>query len=163
MSPEWHPDDSLLERDEKGEVAGARRVKDALQKHGVSFENRVVTSRDPGMDALRRDLARPAQPEGVERSQLPVTLGSREDVVCFETRMQPGAKVPEHRHGHSVFRFVISGSLKYRDSVLGPGDWMVVPPEQPYAIEAGPDGCVVFYAHSSPVPPAPGPGPGPTG
>ena len=63
-------------------------MKDALQKHGVSFENRVVTSRDPGMDSLRRDLARPAQPEGVERSQLPVTLGSRDDVAGHVERIR---------------------------------------------------------------------------
>lgn len=143
----WRPDDSLLDRNKDGELVGTLRIKDALRKRGIDTANRVITSQDEDIRAVERDLAGVQQPAGVRRSQMPITLGEGEDVLCFETQMNADASVPEHQHGHSVFRVVISGSLLFRGKTLGPGEWIVVPAGQDYSVAAGPEGCVMFYAH----------------
>jgi quercetin dioxygenase-like cupin family protein len=157
MSSGWRPDDSLLDRNSKGQVKGARRVNDVLRKGGIRAANRITTSRDQGMSAARTALKRTGMPTGVEQWQLPVAL-PLEGVLVFISRMKPGAVVPLHAHRVWVFRIVISGSLKYAGKTLKPGDWMLVPPGKEYTIEAGPKGCVICYAHCLP----PGP-PGPVG
>jgi hypothetical protein len=143
----------LYERDKKGEIKGARRIKDALQKHKVSSGNRVMTSRDTGMNAVKRELKRSSMPRGVEQWQIPVALGAGEDTLSFTGRLKPGAKVPKHAHKQSVFRVVISGSLKSGGKTLKAGDWMFVPAGQSYELQAGPEGCWTFYHHGLPVPP----------
>ena len=141
MSPDWRPDDSLPDRNAKGEVKGARRVSDVLRKRGIRAGNRVTTSRDPGMAAVRQDLKRTGMPTGVEQWQLPVAL-PLENVLVFTSRMKSGAAVPEHAHRVWVFR-------------------VVMPPGQSYSSQAGPDGCVILYAHCVVTPPPRPPGPGP--
>lgn len=149
MSPKWQPDDSLAERDEKGGSKGAKRIKAALRKHKVSSAKRVTTSRDAGMNELKKTLkrSRSSMPPGVEQWQVPVTLGQRKDVLVFTGRMKPGAKVPVHTHKHDVFRVVVSGSVKYEGKTLKAGDWMHVPAGQSYAMEAGPKGAITYYHH----------------
>jgi mannose-6-phosphate isomerase-like protein (cupin superfamily) len=140
----------MYERNEKGEVKGVRRVADALKKHGVRLGNRVITSQDKGMDAAQRDLKRAGSPPGVEQWQIPIVLGADkniQDILCFVSRMEPGAKVPEHSHNHGLLRIVIEGTLKYRDLELKPGDWMLVPKGVSYSVEAGARGCHVMYPH----------------
>ena len=152
MSSVWRPDDSLSERDQKGEIRGSRRIKEALQKHGVRSGKGILTSRDTGMSAVKRELKRTGMPPGVEQWQLPVTLGPGEDILSFTGRMKPGAKVPKHAHKQAVFRLVIEGSLKYGGKTLKPGDWMYVPAGQAYALTAGPQGCTTLYHHGLPSP-----------
>jgi anti-sigma factor ChrR (cupin superfamily) len=147
MSSEWRPDDSLSERDQKGEVRGARRIKDALQKNKVRFGKGVITSRDTGMAAVRRDLKRSGLPRGVEHWQMPIVLGQGGDILCFISRLKPGTKVPEHAHKQAVFRVVIEGELKYGRKTLKAGDWMLVPGGQAYSVQTGAIACVIFYAH----------------
>lgn len=164
VSPRWRPDDSLLERNAKGEIKGVRRVLNALQKNGVRYGNRVVTSRDRGMTAVRKDLRRTPMPDGVQQWQLPVVLGAAGDVLWFISEYEPGAKVPSHSHNHVVFRIVLQGSVKYRDVTLKAGDWMLVPPGQPYALQAGPlERCIIAYGHGPSTPPWPPGPPGPPG
>lgn len=147
MSPEWRPDDSMLDRNPKGEVKGARRAKDALRKQGLAIGDRILTSKDRGMSAVSKALKQAGLPAGVQHWQLPVTLGGSEDVVCFISRMKPRARVPEHAHRVAVFRVVMSGTFRYGARTFKAGDWMLVPPGQTYSIEAGPEGCVIFYGH----------------
>ncbi len=147
MSSEWRPDDSLSERDQKGEVRGARRIKNALTKNKVRLGKGVITSRDTGMAAVRRDLKRTGLPRGVEHWQMPIMLGQGGDIVCFTSRLKPGTKVPEHAHKQAVFRVVIEGELKTGRKTLKAGDWMLVPAGQIYSVQAGPTGCKIFYAH----------------
>lgn len=145
VSSNWRPDDSLLEK-EGGELKGARRVKDALKKHGVETKGRIFTSRDRGMDSLRAELKRAHMPEGFEQTQLPVALGPGEDILVFETTIEPGAKLPEHAHtGAAIFRMVLKGSVRFGDKELSTGDWMVVPPGASYALAAGDTQCVIFH------------------
>jgi len=147
VSSEWHPDDSLHERDDKDELKGVGRVKAALRKHGVSFGNRVITSRDKGMDAVQSDLKRTGMPPGVEQWQIPIALGKGEDILCFAGRMEPGATVPEHAHKQAIFRVVVDGSLEYDGMTLKAGDWMLVPAGRAYGLTAGPNGCTTMYHH----------------
>lgn len=145
MSSNWRPDDSLSERDKKGELRGAGRIKGALNKNKIRLGGGVITSRDTGMAAVRRDLKRTGMPRGVESWQIPVVLGG--DVLCFISCLKPRTIVPEHAHHQAVFRVVISGELRYGRKTLKPGDWMFVPGGETYSIQAGLDGCCVFYAH----------------
>src|SRR5881628_1756065 len=97
VSSEWRPDDSLLEGGENDEVRGTRRVKDALEKHGIRYGDRVITSRDKGMDEW----------------QVPIVVKPSGEALSFTGRMEAGAELPEHVHKHPVYRIVIEGSLEY--------------------------------------------------
>jgi quercetin dioxygenase-like cupin family protein len=148
MTSEWRPDDSLSERDKKGELRGARRIKAALTKNKVRLGKGVITSRDTGMAAVRRDLKRTGLPPGVSQSQIPIVLGHGGDFVCFISILKPGTIVPEHAHKQAVFRVVISGELIFGRKTLKAGDWMFVPPGVAYSIEAGPKAPLhIFYGH----------------
>lgn len=147
MSPRWQPDDSVLDVNRKGEVKAARRGKDVLRKHRITAGDGILTSRDRGMAAVNAELKQSGLPAGVQHWQLPVALGSLDEVVCFISRMKPGARVPEHAHKVGVFRIVMSGTLRYGRQALKAGDWMYVPPGRAYSVEAGPDGCSIFYGH----------------
>jgi quercetin dioxygenase-like cupin family protein len=160
MSTEWSPDDSFLDRNAKGQAAGARRVGSLLRQRGIRTKNRITTSRDRDLAGLRGELKRPGMPAGVEQWQLPVEL-PLDNVVMFTSRMKAGAVVPEHVHRVWVFRVVITGSLRYTGKTLKAGDWMLVPPGQSYSVKAGPTGCTILYAHCITTPPPPPPPPGP--
>ena len=162
--PELRPDDSLLDRNAKGQIKGAARVADVLRKRGMRAAKQITTSRDPGMAAARNDLKRTGMAAGTEHWQLPVEVPI-DGVVMFITRMKAGVAIPEHAHRVWVFRVVIAGSVKYGRKTLKPGDWMLVPPERRYSIVGGPSGCTMFYAHcvvGPPPPPGPRPQPGPS-
>lgn len=149
MSAEWRPDDSLLDRDTTGETIGARRVRDALKKNRINHEGRVITSRDRGMAGVRRDLKRSTTLRGVQQWQLPILFDP--NLVWIEARHRPGAKIPTHSHKSWVLHIVISGAMKYRNQTLKVGDWILVPPGQPYALEAASNpGAVTYYIHPSP-------------
>ena len=152
----WSPDDSLLDRGAKGEVKGARMVRDVLRQRGIRSANQITTSRDAGVAAAQRDLKRTGMPAGVEQWQVPIVT-PLDNVLVFISRMKPGAAVPAHVHRVWVFRVVISGTLKFGRKTLRPGDWMLVPPGKEYSIQAGSGGCTVAYAHCAPGPPPPGP------
>ena len=148
MTAKYRPDDSLSERDQKGELKGARRIKDALQKNNVRLGKGVITSRDTGMAAVRRDLKRTGLLPGVEHWQMPIVLGERGEILCFISRLKPNARVPEHAHeGIGVFRVILDGCLKYGRKTLNRGDWMLVPGGVDYEVQACSEGCVVFYGH----------------
>jgi len=147
VSSEWRPDDSLLERGQKGEVKGVRRVIDALKNRGVRYGNRVITSRDKGMADVQRDLKRGPMPAGIQQWQIPIAIGPAEDILFFAGVHKPGAKVPEHTHKDAVLHIVVKGSMKHRGRVLKAGDWILVPPGQSYSLVTGPDGCWTCYVH----------------
>jgi hypothetical protein len=148
MSTKYRPDDSLSERNQKGELNGTRRIIDALKKNNVHLGKGVITSRDTGMAAVRRDLKRTGLPPGVEHWQMPIVLGERGDILCFISRLKPNTIVPEHAHeGIAVFRVVIEGKLIYGRKTLHPGDHIFIPGGVKYAVKGGPEGCVIFYAH----------------
>jgi quercetin dioxygenase-like cupin family protein len=145
MSSKWRPDDSLLEK-EGGELRGARRAKDALKKHGVETEGRIITSRDKGMDRVHAELKRGDMPDGVEQRQVPVALGRGADVLAFVTEVAPNAEIPEHDHrGAEIFRLILKGSLRTGNTELHAGDWMLVPAGKAYGLKAGDVGCTIWH------------------
>jgi quercetin dioxygenase-like cupin family protein len=136
----------LSERDKKGELLGARRVKAALRKNAVNLGRGVVTSRDRGMAAVVRDLKRTGMPKGVQTWQIPIVFGHY--LLAFISTLDPGTIVPEHEHTVGVFRVVIEGELIFGRKTLKPGDWMFVPARTRYSIRAGKKKKLkIFYGH----------------
>jgi mannose-6-phosphate isomerase-like protein (cupin superfamily) len=144
MSSNWRPDDSLSQRNKKGQLTGALRISAALRKNKVRLGEGVSTSRDTGMAAVRRDLKRTGMPRGVESWQIPVVLG---DILWFINCFDPWTIVPMHAHTQDSFRIVISGELKFGRKTLKPGDWMFVPAGQAYSVQAGSAKCCILYGH----------------
>jgi hypothetical protein len=142
VSARWEPDDSLIEGD-----AGIERIKEALKRHDISLEGRVVTSRDPRMDLVRLDLRRGGMPPGFEQWQLPVW--GTGPTFAFVSTASPGAVLPEHSHKRDLFRMVVAGSMLVNGVELKPGDWMYVPKGVPYSYTAGFNpGVVCFHIYS---------------
>jgi len=154
MSSTWRPDDSFLEPSAGGEIKGARRVLDALKKAGVKTEGRIVTSRDKGMAELRTQLARENPPKGFKQWQLPVVLEG--PALVFMTVAKKGAKLPDHSHKATLFRVIISGSVRANGKLLKAGDWMLVPAGQTYSLAVGESGVIILHAYI-PWPPIPWP------
>ena len=130
MSAKWSPDDSIIEG-----AAARNRIRKALAKHGIrTSDDRVVTSRDKGMDDVRYHMRREGMPPGFEQWQLPVKLSG--ETFFFMTVAAPGAVVPSHKHKRDLFRVVIWGSIFYNGLELKPGDWMFVPKGVEYSLSA---------------------------
>ncbi|HYL08798.1 MAG TPA: cupin domain-containing protein [Candidatus Udaeobacter sp.] len=129
MSKKWEPDDSTVEG-----PAGVDRIREALKRHNISTEGRVVTSREPGMDLVRLDLMRENMAPGITSWQLPIW--GEGPSFYFITSTAPGAVVPEHAHKRDLFRVVISGSMYVSGVELKAGDWMYVPKGVPYSYSA---------------------------
>jgi quercetin dioxygenase-like cupin family protein len=138
----WKPDDSEIEG-----RTGGQRIKAALKKRRINITNRVITSRDPGMDEVRNDLRRPNMPPGIESWMLPFILEGG-SVVAFLTVAQPGAVVPIHSHKRDLIRFVVSGSIITNGIELKSGDWMFVPKGTEYGYSAGLNpGAIVYHCY----------------
>ena len=130
---DWKPDDSVIEG-----PPGMDRIKEALgalESRGIDTKNRVITSRDPGMDEVRYLLRRPGMPPGIESWQLPVVLENC-PIFAFLTVAQPGAVVPIHSHKRDLFRIVLSGAIITNGIELKTGDWMFVPKNVDYGYSA---------------------------
>jgi len=156
VSSEWRPDDSQLERTAEGPVRGVRRAQDALKKHKIPYKDRVITSRDAGMAAVRRDLKRNTTLCGVQQWQIPILMN--DELVWVEARHKPGATIPAHSHNGWVLHIVISGAMRHKGRTLKPGDWILVPPGKSYSLTVvGPGEARTCYVHQ----PTPLPGPGP--
>jgi len=141
MSKKWEPDDSTVEG-----PAGVDRIREALERHKVTTQGRVVTSRDERMDLVRLDLKRNDMADGFDSWQLPV-WGEGPGFI-FLTVAAPGAVLPEHSHKRDLFRMVISGTMIVNGVELKPGDWMYVPKEVPYSYTAGFNpGVICFHIY----------------
>jgi quercetin dioxygenase-like cupin family protein len=123
---------------------GLERIRAADQRSAAGRQERILTSRDPGMEAMRESLRVGRMPEGFAMWQLPVTL---KNVLLFMSVASPGARMPLHRHAHPVFRVILSGSITYEGKELTAGDWMFIPAGREYSFETGPMGAVFFYPH----------------
>jgi hypothetical protein len=125
-------------------------VQKALKELGLTFGDKIVTSRDSFMPALLKKLRKTTLPDGFEQWQLPIVLGGAGDcpVMLFMTIGHPNAKVLNHRHKNdSLFRIVLSGSIIYKGTELFAGDWIYIPRGHRYSFTAGRFGfgCVVMH------------------
>lgn len=144
MGSEWKPDDWWLEKDRQ---AGLDAVDAALKKHNFSLD-RILTSRDPGMDLVRHELKIEHSAEGWQSWMLPSYLIYRVTFFFLQV-VQPGAVLPVHAHEVAQFRMVLSGSILYRGGELKSGDWIYTPPGAEYSLSASLDcTCVkILYAY----------------
>ena len=97
--------------------------------------------------------------------------GERITLGVFE--LEPGLRMPEHRHPNEQVGMVLRGEFTFtiggETRVRHPGDMWVIPAGIPHAVEvAGPAGCTVLETFSPPrddwadrprEAPAPGPWP----
>ena len=147
----WYPDDSFNDTKD-GEFLGILEIKEALAKLGKQdLGDRIVTSRDPGMEDLTRLLRRDNMPEGVEKWMLPVTAGGmkpKHPSFVFMIRVEPSAVVPKHFHKNdSIFRIVVSGSVIQDGIELTSGDWTYVPVGKAYSYTAGKSGALLMHTY----------------
>jgi hypothetical protein len=96
---------------------------------------------------MRNELAVGNLPEGFDMWQLPVALNRS---LAFISVARPNVRMPEHKHRGPVFRFIVGGSIRYREVELTVGDWMYIPEGNFYSFEVGPLGGIFFYPHPEP-------------
>lgn len=141
---EWEPDDSHLAR--KGQ-AGKTAIDAALRKRKLSL-NRILTSRDKGIDMIRYELRKP-QPAGWQSWQLPAYLEGKLSFFFLQVA-QPGSILPEHAHDVAQFRIVLSGGLIYNGIELRCGDWIYTPKGAVYSLSVATNpgqSCTILYCY----------------
>lgn len=143
----WKPDDSFLSK--KGQE-GVDRINNALQRHGFGTgRDKILTSQDPNMDQVIKDLARTNMPPGWTSYQIPLFLLRTPPTFFFFQEAQPGAVLPNHSHAVDQIRIVNYGGLVYGNVTLHAGEWMFIPANVSYTISAstnpGPLGVTYMY------------------
>lgn len=122
---------------------GLERIRKVV---GKSLENKVVTSRDPGMEQIAAKLKIAGAPSGFQKWQLPVFLNGPSQL--FISAGAPNIDVGEHSHdaGDGI-RFMVSGSIHFEGKELSAGDWMFIPKGKRYAFRVGALGAVMCYCY----------------
>jgi len=124
---------------------GAVRVEGVVRSLGVDLRSKILTSRDPLAQRLRKLLPISNVPRGFEKYQLPFVLQPSQ---LFVTHAPAGAKVAEHSHDEGDgIRFIASGSVIHQGVELTAGDWMFIPKGVRYNIEIGPAGATMAYCY----------------
>ena len=97
---------------------GLERIRKVV---GKSLENKVVTSRDPGMEQIAAKLKIAGAPSGFQKWQPPVFLNGPSQL--FISAGAPNIDVGEHSHdaGDGI-RFMVSGSIHFEGKELSAGD-----------------------------------------
>ena len=146
MSATWKPDDRFLNR--KGQE-GVQRINKALADHGFSTNrDQILTSQDPKMDLVIRDLASTNLPPGWTGYQIPIFLLQKPPTFFFYQEAEAGAELPGHSHGVNQIRIVVSGGMVFDDRTLHAGDWMFIPANVQYTIFAAKNpGLIVCYMY----------------
>ncbi len=125
---------------------GLRRMQRGLKKSAVKLEGRIITSRDKDVKKALKLLEVDNIPDGFQKWQLPVYLN--EPSQLFISTAAADTKVPAHSHrdGDGI-RFMISGSIIYKDIELTAGDWMFIPKGKSYSFKVGPLGATMCYCY----------------
>jgi len=134
MRSEWKPDDSFLSK--KGQ-AGVDRINAALARQGFSTRrDQILTSRDPKMNLVIKELQRTNMPDGWKSYQVPLFLFKNPPTFVFYQEAEAGAVLPMHSHAVDQIRVVVWGGMVYNRKALKAGDWMFIPANVPYSISA---------------------------
>lgn len=76
------------------------------------------------------------------------------EMLCW-LELKPGCKVPEHRHIHEQISHVLKGRLRFKlgnqTVEVGPGEILLIPPNQPHSAEVIGDETVIDYDIFSPI------------
>jgi hypothetical protein len=109
------------------------------------LKTQIITSKDPIADKLKKALPIRNVPEGFEKWQLPFVFDKG---LFFVTYAKAGTKAPEHSHDEGDgIRFIVSGSIKYKERELTAGDWMFIPAGVPYSFSVGDLGAIMCYCY----------------
>jgi mannose-6-phosphate isomerase-like protein (cupin superfamily) len=125
---------------------GIERVKHAISESGLKIGKKVITSQDDKINKTLNLLVADNVPKGFKKWQLPFVFSRAQ---FFISVANPDISVPEHSHdeGDGV-RFIVSGSVYYKDKELKAGDWMYIPKGSPYEIKIGNMGAVMCYCYA---------------
>jgi quercetin dioxygenase-like cupin family protein len=76
------------------------------------------------------------------------------EMLCW-LELKPGCKVPEHRHIHEQISHVLKGRLRFtlgKETIeVGPGEILLIPPNQSHSAEVIGDETVLDYDIFSPI------------
>lgn len=121
-------------------------LKEANKKAGFDPKAGISTSRDPKVRLAAEALRVTNIPSGFKKYQLPVHMD--QSCMMYLSIGAPDTVVPEHSHDEGDgFRFIVSGSIKYKDQELTSGDWMHIPARKKYSFQVGPHGVTMFYCY----------------
>lgn len=125
---------------------GLERIERASKQTGIKLERRILTSRDPEVAKLTHVLGVTNIPDGFQKWQLPVYLNAPSQL--FISSAAPNATVAAHAHrdGDGI-RFIVAGSILYRDQELTAGDWMFIPSGMEYSFSVGRLGATMCYCY----------------
>lgn len=125
---------------------GLKRIDKAISVVGASLAGRILTSRDDDVAKVTESLRVNNIPGGFEKWQLPVHLANPSQL--FISTAGPFVRVPLHSHKEGDgMRFIVSGSILYKDQELTAGDWMYIPAGHEYEFEVGRFGVTMCYCY----------------
>ena len=111
-------------------------------------EKAIVTSKDKGIAELMRNLQVRNIPDGFTKYQLPVAFIEGPGTQFYISIGAPGVQVPEHSHDEGDgLRYIVGGSIHYKEQELSSGDWMFIPKGARYSMEVGPLGAIMCYCY----------------
>jgi hypothetical protein len=124
---------------------GEVRVERALKRARVNINRGIITSKDRAAVKLTKTLAIKNVPKGFTKWQLPFVLDRSQ---AYVTVGKPNAVVGKHSHDEGAgVRFIMQGSIVYKNRELGPGDWMYIPAGAKYDFRVGSDGVTMCYCY----------------
>lgn len=125
---------------------GVERVKEALKISGLKVGNEIITSQDKGINKVLNLLSADNIPDGFKKWQLPFIFSKAQ---MFFSVGNPDIVVPTHSHDEGDgIRFIVSGSVFYKDKELKAGDWMYIPKGAKYTIKIGAMGSTMCYCYA---------------
>jgi hypothetical protein len=108
-----------------------------LAKNGLDLNRHIITSRDKSAKAFNKSLSIKSAPQGFTKSRLPFFMEC-EGVNFYISSAAPGVRVGTHSHEHGpVVRFVLEGSITFRNTEYSTGDWIYLPEGAKYSFEVG--------------------------
>ena len=124
---------------------GILRIEHAIQSIGAKLEGKILTSKDAKAKELCSILDVKNVPDGFTKWQLPFYLDGGQFFISVG---EPNVAVPLHSHDEGPgVRFIISGSIHYKDIILSQGDWMFIPAGKEYEFTVGPEGAMMAYCY----------------
>jgi len=124
---------------------GLERIEEAKRITKFSVKKEIITSQDHGVADVCNLLATSNVPKGFKKWQLPFSMDKAQ---FFMSVGSPDADVAEHSHDEGAgIRFIISGSIFYKDKELKAGDWMYIPQGASYRIRVGSMGASMCYCY----------------
>jgi hypothetical protein len=125
METRFEPEDPWLGNEGQD---GIDMVDEALSHFTKLDLDRIITSRDPGIDQARNRLRVKNMPPGWDSWQLPVYLLQKNKAMFFFLQVaQPGAVLPAHKHDVPQVRMILWGHVLFNGTLLGAGDWIYTP------------------------------------